>query len=86
MCESRFRQVLEALTEARVRVVRSDGREEMASLLAFDGPPPRPGDWIVVHCGYALHAVDADGALDVANELRAAIVARHGQDPGGSGD
>ncbi len=30
-------------------------------LLALDGPPPSTGEWLVVHSGYAIDRVDADG-------------------------
>jgi len=49
-----------------------DGARHDVSLLAFDGPPPTPGDWVVVHSGYALEAVDPDEAKAAAAEIRAA--------------
>jgi hydrogenase maturation factor len=41
------------------------------SLLAFEGPQPQVGDWLVVHSGYALRRVDSEQAAAIVNELRA---------------
>jgi hydrogenase expression/formation protein HypC len=48
-----------------------DGRERSISLLAYDGPRPEPGDWIVAHSGYALTPVEPEEAEAALSELRA---------------
>lgn len=53
MCLSRLHQVVAvAGDEATVRAL--DGASHLASLLAYEGPSPCAGDWLVVHSGFAL--------------------------------
>jgi hydrogenase maturation factor len=49
-----------------------DGGVHRVSLLALDGPTPRPGEWLIVHSGYAIDRVEADDAEAVVAELGAA--------------
>ena len=46
------------------------GARRLVSLLAFDGPAPGPGDWLVVHSGYALGPAEAADAAVAAAALR----------------
>ncbi|HET9732373.1 MAG TPA: hypothetical protein VFP54_06810 [Acidimicrobiales bacterium] len=48
------------------------GARHRLSLLAYDGPAPAVGDWIVAHSGYALGPADAHEAEEVAAEASAA--------------
>jgi hydrogenase maturation factor len=69
VCMSRLHQVV-AMDEPGVADVRDlDGAVHRVSLLAFEGPVPAVGDWIVVHSGYALGGVDATEAEAVVAEL-----------------
>ena len=63
--------MVESPEDGRVKVHDLDGRLWTVFLLAYDGPSPRPGDWIVAHSGYALHPVDPGEAEAVRCELRA---------------
>jgi hydrogenase maturation factor len=45
------------------------GRTRRVSLLAFDGDPPRPGTWVVVHSGYAIGSATAEEAADAVADL-----------------
>lgn len=54
MCMSRLHLVTSRPRAGQVRAVDLDGRSHAVSLLAFDGEPPQPGDWVVVHSGFAL--------------------------------
>jgi hydrogenase maturation factor len=54
MCVSRLHRVLAPPESGSVLVEDMDGGSHLVSLLAFDGSPPRTGDWLVVHSGYAL--------------------------------
>jgi hydrogenase expression/formation protein HypC len=47
-----------------------DGGVHRVSLLALEGPPPRAGEWLVVHSGYAIDRVDTAEAEAVRDELR----------------
>ncbi len=47
------------------------GRLHRVSLIAFEGPEPQIGDWLVVHSGYALRRVDSEEAAAIVRELRA---------------
>lgn len=62
MCVSRFHRVVAPAGGRSVLVADSLGATHRVSLLALDGPPPQPGDWLVVHSGYALERVDAGEA------------------------
>jgi hydrogenase maturation factor len=53
-----------------------DGTVHRVSLLALDGPSPTPGEWLVVHSGYALDRVDTTEAEAVASELQAGAAGR----------
>ena len=70
MCVSRLHRVLRHAGPSVVDVEDIDGRVHRVSLLALDGPMPVPGEWLVVHSGYAIDRVDGDEADAVAAELR----------------
>lgn len=70
MCLSRLQRVLSLPSPGRAEVEDMTGRHHLVSLLALDGPTPRPGDWVVVHSGYAIERADADEAEQVRSELR----------------
>jgi hydrogenase maturation factor len=71
MCVSRLHRVV-AEGGSTVDVEDLDGGVHRVSLLALDGPPPVPGDWLVVHSGYAVDRVESAEAEAVATELRRA--------------
>jgi len=62
---------LQTVGSGAVDVEDVDGGVHRVSLLALDGPAPRPGEWLVVHSGYAIDRVEAAEAEAVAAELRA---------------
>lgn len=68
---SRLHLVLAAPCAGRVTVEDLDGRRHDVSLLAYEGPPPHPGDWLVVHSGFALAPAEAGDAEAARSELRA---------------
>ena len=70
MCTSRLHQVVAPAGPRAVSVADVEGNRHQVSLLALDGPAPEPGDWVVVHSGYAIDRVDGDEAEAVAAELR----------------
>ncbi len=70
---SRLHRVVRSFEPGSVEVEDIDGTLRRVSLLAFDGPPPQPGEWLVVHSGYALDRVDAGEAEAVAAELQRGI-------------
>lgn len=61
MCQSRLHQVRSVCGPGKVLVEDMDGRRHEVSLLALEppDPEPRPGEWLVVHSGYAIDRVDA---------------------------
>jgi len=59
-----------------VNVEDLGGTVHRVSLLALDGPPPTPGEWLVVHSGYALDRVDTTDAEAVATELQMGVAAK----------
>ncbi len=71
MCMSRLHRVVRSLDPGSVDVEDLEGGTHRVSLLALDGPMPEPGDWLVVHSGYALDRADSIEAEAVAAELRA---------------
>jgi hydrogenase maturation factor len=72
MCMSRLHRVLRDACGGAVDVEDLDGTVHHVSLLALDGPPPAPGEWLVVHSGYAINRVDRTEAEAVAAEALAA--------------
>lgn len=66
-------QVLEMVDEvnqiARVDVV-GVRRNVNVSLLASDGDQARPGDWVLIHVGFALSKVDEQEALATLSLLQ----------------
>ena len=56
-------------TDQAIEVEDLDGTLHTVSLLAFDGPPPENGEWLVVHSGYVIDRADADEAEAVAAEI-----------------
>ena len=70
MCMSRLHRVVGIPSRGVAKVADIDGAVHVVSLLALEGPEPEPGDWLVVHSGYALDRVDRAEAESVAAELR----------------
>jgi hydrogenase maturation factor len=71
MCQSRLHQVRSVCAPGRVLVEDVDGRLHEVSLLALEPPhpEPRPGDWLVVHSGYAIDRADAREAEAALAEM-----------------
>ncbi len=70
MCMSRLHVVVDEPAVGRVTVEDLDGKRHDVSLLAYDGPSPHPGTWLVVHSGYALTDVDEEQAATTLAEWR----------------
>jgi len=70
VCMSRLHRVVREVEGATVEVEDMEGTVHRVALLALDGAPPTPGEWLVVHSGYAIDRVDASEAEAVAAELR----------------
>lgn len=66
---SRLQQVVGLDGDARVRTVDLDGQQRTVSLLAFEGPTPQVGDWLVAQSGFALGPADAEDARAAGSEL-----------------
>ena len=71
MCESRLHQVRSRCGPGEVLVEDMDGRHHKVSLLALEppDPEPEPGDWLVVHSGYAIDRADARDAEAALAEI-----------------
>ena len=70
MCVSRLHRVVAFLDDMRLTVCDLDQREQAVSLLAYEGPRPEVGDWVVVHSGFALSRAEAEEAKAVLSEFR----------------
>ena len=72
MCQSRLHQVRSVSGPGKVLVEDMDGRHLEVSLLALEPPEPAPapGDWLVVHSGYAIDRAEAREAEMAKAELR----------------
>jgi hydrogenase maturation factor len=68
---SRLHLAVSEPVDGWMMVENAAGRLHRVSLLAFEGPQPQVGDWLVVHSGYALRRVDSEQAAAIVNELRA---------------
>jgi hydrogenase maturation factor len=73
MCVSRLHRVLTSVDTGVVEVEDLTGVVSRASLLALDGAPAMPGDWVVVHSGYVVDRVDPVTAKEIADEVREAL-------------
>jgi len=64
-------QVRSVSGPGKVLVEDMDGRRHEVSLLALEPPEPEPGpgDWLVVHSGYAIDRADAREAETVLSEI-----------------
>lgn len=70
MCMSRLHQVIGPADGECVRVQGLDGRRLVVSLLAYEGPPPAMGDWLVAQSGFALAPADPEDAAGALSELQ----------------
>jgi hydrogenase maturation factor len=70
---SRLYRVVSDAGPGVVDVEDLSGVVSRASLLALDGAPVKPGDWVVVHSGYVIDRVDAAAAKEIADEVRGAL-------------
>jgi len=70
MCMSCLEKVRRVDGTQTVQVENIDGVVSRASLLALDGPPPKPGEWVVVHSGYVIDRVDAVDAEETVAQIR----------------
>jgi hydrogenase maturation factor len=70
MCVSCLGRVLGSDGPKTVLIENINGLVTRASLLALDGLPPQPDDWVVVHSGYVIDRVDADDAVRAVAEIR----------------
>jgi hydrogenase expression/formation protein HypC len=73
---SRLHRVVRRTGAGEVDVEDVDGIVRHVSLLALDPPEPEPGEWLVVHSGYALDRVDAADAEAIVDELRRGAIGR----------
>ena len=71
MCMSRLHRAVTAPADGWMTVENAEGRLQRVSLIAFEGPEPQAGDWLVVHSGYALRGVDSEQAAMIVSEIRA---------------
>ena len=71
MCTSMPARVVRVTDDGTVAVADVDGTERRVDLtvLAFDGLTTRPGDWLLVHTGFAVEVL--------APEDAAALLALH---------
>lgn len=70
MCMSRLYRVRQVLDAKVLEVEDTEGTLSRASLLAFDGAPPSPGEWVIAHSGYVLERVDQGEGDEVAAQIR----------------
>ena len=76
MCLGKLAEVIDV--SAKTAMVSCDGRPQRVSLLTLT-EPLTPGDWVVIHSGFALARLTADEAGE-------AIALRHSRTQVGSDD
>ena len=74
MCLGELAEVIE-LTGPAGAVVSGDNRLRAVSLLALDGPVT-PGDWVVIHSGFALSRLTPDQGREARDLRRSAVPER----------
>jgi hydrogenase expression/formation protein HypC len=73
MCTSRLHRVLSVGDRGTVVAEDLDGATHRVSLLALDPPGPvEPGEWLVVHSGYAIGRAEAAEGESAAALVRGA--------------
>ena len=72
MCLTRLQRMVAGDGTGAVWTVDRAGVRRRVSLLAFDGPGPVVGDWLVVHSGNALARAEEDDAADMLAAFAAA--------------
>jgi hydrogenase expression/formation protein HypC len=74
MCVSVIGQVRAVDGERSAADVEVDGRRRSTSLvvLEVEGITVAPGDWVLVHTGFAVEVLDPTDAMALVAELRAA--------------
>ena len=80
MCMSRLHRIVSVADDATVVAADIGGSTPQMSLLAYEGEPLQPGNWVVAHSGYALGPADRAEAEAVLAEYRAGT----GKDSSGS--
>jgi hydrogenase maturation factor len=85
MCTSRYFRVIDAADDTSLLAEDVDGHRLRLALIAYDGPPPQPGSWVVAHAGYALAPAEADEAAYATDEIRRFDDARHRDDRSAAG-
>jgi hydrogenase expression/formation protein HypC len=70
MCLGELAEVIEASTPTEA-LVTAGGRTRKVSLLTLTAAP-EPGDWVVVHSGFALARLTPEEARE-ARELRSGV-------------
>jgi hydrogenase maturation factor len=73
MCTSRYFRVTDAFGDGEVTAEDAEGRRHHLSLIAYEGPPPQAGTWVVAHSGYALAAAEAAEAELAIEQLHGAV-------------
>ncbi len=70
MCTSRYFRIVEAVGDTVVIGEDVEGRQHRLSLIAYEGSPTQPGDFVVAHAGYALARAEPEEATRTFAELR----------------
>ena len=63
----------------QLALVDVEGARRRVNIGLLEGSPPAPGDWVVIHMGFAVERVDATGAERARDGLR--LMGRGVQDP-----
>lgn len=54
----------------QLALVEVEGARRRVNIGLLEGDPPRPGEWVVIHMGFAVERVDAEGAERAREGLR----------------
>jgi len=67
VCLSAAGPILSLDAERHEAMVDVDGATRSVSLavLELEGCPPRPGDWVLVHTGFAVEVLDDDAVTEL---------------------
>lgn len=81
MCLGIPGRVVEVLEGYGGHLVLADvtGSQDTVNIGLLDGPAPQPGDWILIHMGFAMERIDEDRAAQAMAGLE---MMGRGRDPG----
>ena len=69
----------------QLALVEVEGARRRVNIGLLEGDPPAPGEWVVIHMGFAVERVDVAGAEGLATACGSWAAVSMSPDPSGCG-